>query len=1688
MIFLFDQPGQQIRLTPNKLNQEIKRLNKILQDSKITKVLSKDIEIFFDFSKIEWVNTSSLVEFILIVESLLEEGYFVTIALPNRNKLKKEIDALKENQSLVPFITSAINKRQIVRSWLYRLKFIRALSFEHKPIYKSRIKILDIFDKEVFNNPKGHEASDYYKIHNSLDAEQLKEGEIYHIPLLWIDDSGKHIEYINSILKSKLDEIHVNAISDIIIKELTKNIIDHSQKYYGLFCAVIQKYKPKYISDYTPSENEFFNSCIFGENIAEIFFGDSGIGLLKTLSQTNQGKSGSQLIKYSFDKWSSRYKYENLNSYLDRGTRGLYHIRRIVQIYDGIITVKTGQYIGGFNELLKLDIDSSGLPNFNGTLLSIRLLPDRSSRIETRYNPTNLTLSASNSNFERLTIRLDNLNEGLKNIGENSIKNSSLNHLISLEFGDYENSNSPNQVDIALRHLLSCLSNLRHPNIHIVYGFPINFTATRIENIIDGVNEFTKLNSTKNAYIIYDPIMIIGPKGSVHWAGVKDDKLIQLLNDLMIEKEILLPLNNYSTSLLEYIKSDTGLFNTDGDKLKLNFNSRAPINYFKHKLTIEINNLIKQSNKVFITPNLCLVKGWLNIDEIYKTDKNEFSLALYSLWKDNRAKILKNVFPNLMNGNPNTKYTSFENLENIQSTALNDNLKVLVESNSDIILGQMFLKLLNIDVNYKLKVLSDEIDVKRPRRNPLFEKVDFVIIISSIVSTKETAINLIKSVLRSGATPICFLSIVDFYKYKDGDNPEIINVWGNEISYYSLLYDSKLKEESTNKEYLCISPIDNKIESLSSNLNYTINESLRELILKSESLHFSHIGKTNSRHFTFYFSSERFITLVNSKVLWLFFKPIIKQWYKSLVTLEIKNTIITNLSLSKFDNIKKAYNNININETSIWSPSQEVKTGYPGHKLSKIIQEGIINTFNYIPKVEPTSRGEEVLKDQVIYPTKVKNKIIVDWGSITGESIEKLIYKAHRNGYKNILVCIFLNQLAPLRKSYLSSLSEISSNFISYSQENYIDSKQTSLYDKAEFKSFTSNIKINFLFDFPLTCSESSYECNVCEIRNDLLKYEIPEVSLEKYAIQKRNYLDIRPRETTNDLPQDFYSIGGIEEKIYLSQEFILRMFEFKTLLINAENSTYWRLVTKQELINILIHTINSQDISRINNNCDNEIIIWESIIANCNNIIKEYGDIKIGLYPNRDINDFNIDIYSSRSHAIIYFLSIETNWIQKYPLLNNEIRSILTLIAKAIIFNNKIKIKKDSNTKDIDAVRIKYAAISVLRMTDKSEFAQHIYDIFNNTQINDGPSNSIIENLLFHTNTFISKEYHANHQQLNPIEFQLNNIKRNIKPNDRMYPIIRDAIWSLTLNLNNLIIKGQIRKLKKSQIVENCKEIIETGIDKFKYDHNELIQAFSDLQIVHVYTIDELDSSTDYFLNTYEKNWLYVSGFIKNIFGVHFSEIRSVLSSEWAVMKGSSDLSMYLFINNFGINDPFSLLINQIKNSLLQCLTQQIFIDTYIVGYNKIKDLFISHPRFNERKSTILELLDGLKGLLITSINQYTLKYAGQIKIINNVQTNLSVFYPQVTLDALIDHIFKNANEKRISEMIPEIFINLVADTDEFVEIDFINKNTDKEKKGKGTGLLKHKDNLPRFFGNLNFHSTNTGDFIVHVKFLKYV
>ena len=1276
-----------------------------------------------------------------------------------------------------------------------------------------------------------------------------------------------------------------------------------------------------------------------------------------------------------------------------------------------------------------------------------------------------------------------------------------------LEFDEYREK---------VRQFLTKVSDMRHPSIHIVYGLPTrlneNWVFEDIESFVDSYIEKIKHQDRHeyNEHAYFDPVLIINPKGEIFWIGTNNEEVNKLLKHLTKQNEGKLKKDvENKTDLITFINDDKELFSLSEGKVFLNFNKNAPIDYLGNviKLKIkEISYIFEKDKIASLTPNLMLTKGWFPFN-IITENLNETILALYSLWIENRINILEKHFPQqikfaLKNKKELLKYEVDTELDIIQRQLLQYDIKILVESEADKELGNRFLRLLDITESHNyLKVLTDEFDFKKPRRLQIFDSSDYVIILCSLVSSGETLRRMIKSVLRSNATPLTVLSLIDISGSTQLENK--VTVWGNEVYYFSKFKDNQLiisgKNVIKSIEYRSPVWIEEDI-TYKSERKFEIQNPLREMIIKSEALHFNHVGKPNARHFTFYFNAHRFLTFENYE-----FSYIENLWEKYFPD-ENKNTndyeAFQNLIWRLFMQ-EKIVENIkdwkSMECTEIWYPDNDYSKGFQkeGEDIAYIIKNGLSIDYKTQFELKAIPRDESIIENpnNKCGTFLAKNIIVTDWGSLTLETIEKLILKAHTyniNRVKNLkdfdkiktlinnsvvennlLICIFINQIPISKYNYIKEISDLKTNI-----EIEYEVGKTNLFDGYIEKLFIeviSKLRVVFFNEFPLSCFESEYECDVCAAIRDLNDYSFPGTALHEHVVSRKKALNIRPRETTIKKPFDFYSTMNVD--IHLNANFIMNMFEFKNLLELALNSTYYRYIVQNKLIKILNKIINYyENYKLLENNT-----IWDALKEESNELLDGQGKT---LHFTNEV-DLQINNPLSEISSIIYFLSIETSWLQKPPLSLIQIRKILKIISKSIIFNGKLNIINENREKDENVIRIKYAAITVLRMVDKSEFINHLHDIVQNIHSNNIYSNSILENIFFHTNTFISKEYHEQHKDLDGLIKTFDSFNKLEIEKLETSRLVKESVFTLKRKASNLIIKGEIRALSNLELIKKCKSDIENGNERIDYKHPVLIQNIRDLEL-------KTKKIPEYFKHIYYSHWNYISNYIRNIIGLPFKGLNDLFNLGWANNYGSYYLTSYLSTYIIGYNDPFSIIISRIKETNFKCFEDELFLNEYITEYNRIIEYFISHPRFDNKSSLIYQILKAINGNLKDSY-EYAKKRHSETSLISEIKgiSDVNIFYPQDLLNSLFYHLFQNGKEKAIIGKAPKMTINIENnDPSNSSIVLFIEyENTDRNiNKGKGTGLREHKNYLSKFNGELTDNLENADEtFNVTIKFIKY-
>lgn len=135
-------------LVPSQLEQRLSSSRILLKTGKGWSPSAKSRGLFFDLSKIEWVELGALVQVVLLVESAVREGMKVEVALPLGQPRDSERRWLESISS--PSVTQAV-KRRIemrlrVRGYLEHLRLLEILKAPHLVQAEGTLTIHTDFD------------------------------------------------------------------------------------------------------------------------------------------------------------------------------------------------------------------------------------------------------------------------------------------------------------------------------------------------------------------------------------------------------------------------------------------------------------------------------------------------------------------------------------------------------------------------------------------------------------------------------------------------------------------------------------------------------------------------------------------------------------------------------------------------------------------------------------------------------------------------------------------------------------------------------------------------------------------------------------------------------------------------------------------------------------------------------------------------------------------------------------------------------------------------------------------------------------------------------------------------------------------------------------------------------------------------------------------------------------------------------------------------------------------------------------------------------------------------------------------------------------------------------------------------------------------------------------------------------
>lgn len=1383
----------------NKPNLTIDVLDSILSEGWLKNLeKSPHVQCFFNLSQVRFAQLQAITKLTLIIAKCLEKTkHPVLVALPTVKFTIKEQEALKHMSSKERYIMyENLRKRKEANAFLKNFRFDKVLN-EIPQILDGQLVLLT----ESFEFASAQKREELEKaIYESFTLQPLinqsyKNNSNYKCicPLTWIacksnETPALHLDQyifndVERILghsEKGLDPLDAEAIKNVVLPELIKNVREHSRKNHALLAIGLISTKSILPSEKLVSPDnatsEIFaegniekpyldwlfenqKNTIQKESQVEIYFGDVGTGILtnsfekkylndqKHFSQNEKiCSSPEEKMQWVYSRWAAeKTKLDEDGNQLSEarsGTKGLYRIRRIIRRYEGVFHITTSSETGYVYDSIYRDYESLKQKNdwgfrqqnqygFEGTFIQIKMCPF-SKATKFRFILDNET-SNTKWEFWNYSIELDETGEPVLHETEFSNKIHELHYKLYGASGKQSiddacivifidltklkgnaTSDSCGKIKKFIQQKFPYFSLYGHPasiilvlSKHIVSN---SVLESELSSLTDGLsqritNVETNPDKSMHNEHYYAPVMVIGENRKVFWFGGHKES-IEFLNSKTNEFDEIDKKTGKDKEV--FFSSEIICNETDRKRIMkvLHADGATDLFYYFHNVTKIFQDelrghYIRNEDKLFCSPSLEITKNWFEIGDFFNNIKNTNSLKYAWLFLLKIEQFFKD-FPT----NKNKKIDYHKTY-------------LLIDHSQQQLLAEEFARLTGIPQE-NIRNLQRDIDSNIPHRVKLFPKYSKVILLTTIISSSETARRLVKFVRRDSATPVCLLCL---YNRRKKQEPNILMTWGDKTIILSILEEEqstqmknssddillKIKEEKQelgnyfndngavkkNKSLIVKSPqYENELD-LPEQLED--RDLLRNWINNSSALHYNHIGIFNSRHFTFYLDKQKLLKFFLENPGWKRLDKNVKSWRNS--------------------------HNIGEGDFSICVPANLFSNNSKENSFYRHLCSLCDESQIYI-----LDKNEGILtKDW-----NKKNIVFIDFGIINGNTITSFINEAQRRGVINILACIFFEQsrssLTCFFKHVYSLTNDVDRFFIPNSilenksgTDNYTDYLPLPEFENLP-QSLPSvpiiNIAVRYLFSFPLSYFTSEL-CPLCEHQKALEKYmrDIPYFMQFSEERQQRLRL-LSVEEIMQREPADFYYTKD-KKGFEMPPEFVWKMFEVKCMLEDAIKNTHARI----RLFNYVYQ-------------------IYQEI--------------------NTQLKNPNSDLY-----ALLFFLAHEVYWFQRDPLTYRKFRILLGEISKTIAIYSIEKLQKhfckkiegEIDTPEIylnQATRYKYSAVSVLRSSNKNLFCNNVREMLTSAarfNIMEGNkksikskvfSNNIIQNIFYHIISLCRNEYNT--------------------------------------------------------------------------------------------------------------------------------------------------------------------------------------------------------------------------------------------------------------------------------------------------------------------------------------------------------
>lgn len=1135
--------------------------------------------MFIDLSEVEFAEFSTLAQIALLVEGAVRHGVHVRLALPLTRPRKGESDFIRDNSESsdpVRQLLARATERRIVNrrealQFMDASGFRSAININHVPHVNDLLEIQRNYDSGVPPEKYGPAKSMDQSSDITDTSEEKREYLLRRIfSLRWFTplyghELAKSHQYATAVISLEeigLTKLDARALAGTLLGELIENVNFYAEESngnvscrpYALVGAIVlengYEIRPE---NYRPFLREFVRQWSdLSTPVVRLVVGDSGRGIVNVLephfSQINEAeipaierplRGSEKVLFWSLNRWSTSEKEASLAK---RGTRGLWRIDRFVRSYTGLITLRAEDAMVGIFHGIKRSIplaDPNRLRFIPGTFVDICLMPGTASPegsgevVEALRLPKFSIIRCTGSETEGLS----NLDQSrlVKELATSTITNPKcviaiLKHfpLVSQTSLDY------------LSSLITVASDLANHGALVVICPTV--TWKQIEASVESLDASldarvrTKLSSSIDSYS--DPILLVDALGEGRWFGGEAplrEILSQLLrapgHTLLAENLNLGDVNISRQQLEQELRDQPEVVELFGSGIRARFSVVDVDNY----VSIALRDLLlkavdeAKSSAVWIgpfrTPTLELVSRWIDVEKLVEERAGSHIVA-YAL---SRKLIAANI------------------------RAEEQDLTVVRIDTTAPDLARGLTTCLGIeDPIFSLQGGLGAFDKEEQVRVPRGKRV---IICSDMILTGNTVRHAIAKLLRRGVEPVAISCIFDARRAKE----PFISSLGKSVPLFSFAELDLAVDLPQNTSIKNIDPV--LREPLDIDYPFPVDydipppELLNWCRHNEKTIYLGHIERPVGRHFTNYLNAGQIIKSggeLKEEILGLFVQHIV-DWCK-----------------------KQTKQNGNPEQPiviEIWHPAPDDFAGWIASAVSSMLQRGSIKISGVKGIPRAAFSGKWAFPNEVNPVDQNTHVVIVDWGSLTANTLQQMMRLAAEAGSSSIKAVVFLSQMpieeemALRRIKAMSSIARPSSIFKSDQK-----SVQVSLFGDEDvapsFKRKRHEVIVPTEVVFLSSLSLGYYaagSCPTCQLRDALIaeSRHVPTESLKRHV--ERTYDLLRSREREDVFSRESGDLYG--ERV--TSEDVVDVIEHRLTLQRALRSTKWRDKTQSALIDI---------------------------------------------------------------------------------------------------------------------------------------------------------------------------------------------------------------------------------------------------------------------------------------------------------------------------------------------------------------------------------------------------------------------------------------------------------------------------------------------------------------------------------------